>query len=220
MRHSAEIDKIASAIAAVQQTVPTLEKRAEVKAGQYSWKYVTHEEVWEKALPACQTAGISVSQHGDEGTGGTQWLVTMLVHTSGQWMSGKIRVESAKAGMQGLGASWSYARRIGLLGALGIVPIGEDTDGGGASGGLTGRAAKPPRVTPAARPAETTPDALAIIEQALAELPRLSTRAQVKELGKTLEGNVPREHDARVRQAFKNALARIDAAMREPGSDG
>src|ERR1044072_1918964 len=120
MRTSDAIDQISQAIAAVQSAVPTVEKTSEVKAGQYNYNYAPHDLVWAAARPACEEHKIAVIQAGDEGAGGTQWLVTLLVHTpSGQWISGRIRVESAKAGMQGLGASWSYARRIGLLAALG-----------------------------------------------------------------------------------------------------
>lgn len=224
MRFSEHRGEIARAIMAVQDAVPTVKKTKLVEAGQYTYKYVPHELAWAGPIAndnagdneqpttlqkTCKRLNLSISQGGREGAGGTQWLVTSITHVeSGQWLESDVRVESAKAGFQAMGAAWSYARRIALLAALGIVAEADDTD---AQNELTGRAAKP-RQTPAARPPGVTDDRQAA-EAALIDLPKLTTKAQIDELGESLKGKVPKDMTDRVRKAFAEARAAVAAKM-------
>lgn len=216
MRTSEKTDKISTAIQAVQQAVPFVEKTKEADQGSYKVKYAPHELVWDRLKGACKENGLVVFQGGREGAGGSTWLVTRITHAeTGQYVEADTPVVSAKAGMQGLGAVWSYGRRIGLLAILGIVPKGEDTD---AADDHAGRSAKPPRVERAARPAGVPPDAAAIVERVLKDLPGLTTKAAIDEAAKELKGIVPPELNQRVRESFAAARERLSG--REPGSDG
>jgi hypothetical protein len=216
MRTSTDIDKISTAIAAIQAAVPFVDKAATADQGSYTVKYAPHDLVWEKVRGHCAENNVAVIQVGREGAGASKWLVTRLVHTpSGQWIEGDVPVESAKAGMQGLGAVWSYARRIGLLAILGVVPKGEDSDAGDDH---AGRSAKPPRVERSARPAGVPEDALALVEKVLADLPRLTTETQIDEASRVVTGIVPKEMTGRVRKAFNDARERVRAAFREPAA--
>jgi hypothetical protein len=61
-------------------------------------------------------------------------LVTRIVHSSGQWLEDDgFPLLLGKQDMQGLGSATTYARRYGLMAAVGIAP--EDDDGNAASDG-------------------------------------------------------------------------------------
>lgn len=66
-------------------------------------------------------------------------LITRLYHTSGEWMETSVPLIVAKDDMQGLGSAITYARRYGLMCALGIAP--EDDDGNAAAKGKSKEAA-------------------------------------------------------------------------------
>jgi hypothetical protein len=219
VRHSETIAKISAAILAVQVAVPKVTKTKEVgidgARAQYKFKYPPHEEVWDAVRGKLAEHGIVVIQGGVEGHAGTQWLETMLVHGSGEWIAGVIRVENAQAGMQKLGAAWSYARRIGLLALLGVVPEGEDTD---AAHEMQGREAKMPRVSKAARPAGVEQDDRGKTEEVLAQLDALTTLVQVDEASKELRGLVPKDLEQAVRDRFRAARQRINDAAKGASS--
>lgn len=56
---------------------------------------------------------------------------TILMHASGEWVSGIIAVPVAKNDAQGFGSALTYARRYGLSAAVGVAP--EDDDGNAAA---------------------------------------------------------------------------------------
>ena len=59
------------------------------------------------------------------------YLVTLLMHTSGEWISGRMKLILMKHDMQGLGSAITYARRYGLSAMVGIAQ--DDDDGNAAS---------------------------------------------------------------------------------------
>ncbi len=61
---------------------------------------------------------------------------TVLMHESGEWLSGTIAIPVSKADAQGYGSAITYAKRYGLQGLLGVPS--EDDDGNAAA------KAKPP----------------------------------------------------------------------------
>lgn len=66
---------------------------------------------------------------------------TILLHESGEWISGRLRMQPTKNDPQGVGSAVTYAKRYGLQ-ALAGVP--SDDDDGNAATGLQGApAAKP-----------------------------------------------------------------------------
>lgn len=56
-------------------------------------------------------------------------LVTMLMHTTGQWMKSEFPVIALKQTSQAIGSALTYAKRYGLCGLVGIVVASEDDDG-------------------------------------------------------------------------------------------
>jgi hypothetical protein len=59
-------------------------------------------------------------------------LETMLLHSSGQWISGSQVIKPVKDDPQGVKSAITYARRAGLEAIVGVAP--EDDDGNAASG--------------------------------------------------------------------------------------
>lgn len=59
-------------------------------------------------------------------------VVTRLMHTSGAWMSFETTLPVSKADAQGHGSAITYARRYGLMAAVGLTPT--DDDGNAATG--------------------------------------------------------------------------------------
>lgn len=93
-------------------------------------KYADLGNVIDAAMPALNKHGIAVIQplvKTDDGYG----IETTLLHESGETISGGIvPLLIGKQDMQGLGSAITYARRYGLMTAVGIAP--EDDDGNAA----------------------------------------------------------------------------------------
>jgi hypothetical protein len=62
-------------------------------------------------------------------------LVTMLAHTSGQWMRSEFPLITSKMDSQGIGSAITYAKRYSLCGMVGIVADEDGDDDGEASVG-------------------------------------------------------------------------------------
>src|SRR6185436_7748574 len=90
----------------------------------FSSKYADLGEVWRVARAVLPANGIAVFQIPSYENGNVQ-VSTMLVHTSGQWISGTVSLRPAKQDPQGFGSCITYARRYGLASMVGIVA---DTD--------------------------------------------------------------------------------------------
>jgi hypothetical protein len=183
MRFSSSTDLIDAAILEIQHRHPTITKEKEAEVGtHYKYKYATHEQVAEEIRASCKELGVVVYQGGREGANGTQWLVTR-VSCNGQFVEHDIRLEVAKAGSQAMGAAWSYNRRLGLMSAFNMIPIGEDTDA--VEQGKTGKVAEP-RQTRASRPVSYPKDPHKALEDARAKLRIAETLADVEVVAKSL----------------------------------
>ena len=87
---------------------------------------------------------------------------TILLHESGEWISGKLRMQPTKNDPQGVGSAVTYAKRYGLQAIAGVP---SDDDDGNAATGLQGApAAKPAPAKP--MPAKVKEAAAAIVKPA------------------------------------------------------
>lgn len=75
--------------------------------------------------------GLSYVQFTDE-ENEKNYLITKLMHSSGEWISGRLKLILKQNDMQGLGSAITYARRYGLAAMVGLAQ--EDDDGNEASG--------------------------------------------------------------------------------------
>lgn len=124
IEHSAEIGKIAEALAGAQKRITRAAKDAENP--HYKAAYTTLGA----AIDACRVpladANIAVIQS-PYNARGNFGVVTMLIHASGQWLRCRSDVKPVRSDVQGMGSIISYLRRYQLMAMAGVAS--EDDDG-------------------------------------------------------------------------------------------
>ena len=129
---SASVKELATALIAVQADLPTITKDRLAKGEKFSYAYVGLDTVMPEALAILNKNGLALTQTvgtAEDGTGTT--LSTMLLHKSGEWLSDTQPLLLARQDPQGQGSAITYARRYGVMAALGMV-ADEDDDGASA----------------------------------------------------------------------------------------
>jgi len=135
MEQSENINELAQAMVSVQMELPKL--AAVGNNPYYHSKYAPLPYILDKILPVLNKNGLALLQPiRDEN------VMTMIVHSSGQWISSKYRLYPGKLregkgfvesyDPQAIGSVITYARRYGLCAMLGLAPDGDD-DGAAAS---------------------------------------------------------------------------------------
>ena len=110
-------------------------------------KYADLTSVWEACRKPLTDNGLSIVQTlGIAGVSESQVLETILLHNSGEWISGILKLNPVKNDPQGMGSAITYARRYSLAAMVGICP--EDDDGEGAMK----RQKTEPKAEPKAKP--------------------------------------------------------------------
>lgn len=166
MLHSAEIDKIAGALAKAQAafTNPPRNREVTVRSdkGTYTFAYATFDAILDSVRKPLTENGISYAQTVEFDDAGKPRVVTTLMHESGQWLASRLPIvfDGEKRNNQAFGSALTYAKRYGLTAILGVA-ADEDDDANGADGNgierKTDRApAKQPTVKTAA-PAAVPP---------------------------------------------------------------
>lgn len=128
---SASIVELAKALAKAQGEMKPAEKLKDNPF--FKSKYADLATIWQAARKPLADNGLSVSQTTDFSNEGV-FIVTMLLHSSGQWISGRYPVRPIKNDPQGLGSAITYARRYAFAAITGMVTDDEDDDGNEASG--------------------------------------------------------------------------------------
>lgn len=122
-------------------------------------QYADLASVWDAIREPLTKNGLSVVQTVEQGPLGVEgeYLVTMLIHSSGQWIKGSQKIITKDASPQAQGSGITYARRYGLAAIAGVAQI--DDDGNAAQGhpGLRQTQPSPFRTTnaPQSRPVVT-----------------------------------------------------------------
>lgn len=149
---SATIGKLAEALSKVQGEMGAAEKNADNPY--FKSKYADLATCWGVAREPLSRNGLAVVQTTAQsfeeiGEANRKQLVitinTILMHTSGEWISGSMSMPLAKNDPQGVGSAVSYGRRYGLSAILGIVGKDEDDDANAAP--------MPPQTAPARKAA-------------------------------------------------------------------
>ena len=96
----------------------------------YKNKYASLANVRDTVTPVLAKYGLAVIQLLGKGEAGIT-CETVLLHTSGQWVSESLYMPSAKQDAQGFGSAITYARRYALMAICGVVGD-EDDDAQGA----------------------------------------------------------------------------------------
>jgi hypothetical protein len=130
-----DIAGLAGALARAQAEIKAAVKESEnpaYKTGGKVSKYADLGAVWEACrVPLCKN-GLSIVQTTDFDKDDV-WLVTTLLHASGEKISGRYPLRPTKIDPQGFGSALTYARRYTIAAMVGVV-ADEDDDGNRASG--------------------------------------------------------------------------------------
>lgn len=130
MIKSDTITKISMALLKAQKTMGEATKGA--KNPFFKSSYADLNSIREVAIPALNAQGVTVLQPTSQG-----FVETVLLHESGEWISGFTEIKNLKGDAQGEGSGISYARRYGLQSILSIGAV--DDDGEAAQGRSNGK---------------------------------------------------------------------------------
>jgi hypothetical protein len=125
VKTSDKINELAESLAAAQPKIGIAIKNA--VNPHLKNRYADLGAVWDACSDALKSCGLAVVQMPQPSDDGKLHLETILIHKSGQWISGVAVVPIAKQDAQGYGATLTYARRYGLAALLGITQ--DDDDG-------------------------------------------------------------------------------------------
>jgi hypothetical protein len=132
MQKSESIGKLAEALSKAQKNMGKAVKDAENPF--FHHKYADLASVWKACKDHLTDNGLAVVQTNDIiGTNETALdsvvVETTLLHSSGEWISGRLAIKPTKNDPQGIGSAITYARRYALAAMVGVCP--EDDDGEG-----------------------------------------------------------------------------------------
>jgi hypothetical protein len=131
MNKSAEIGELAKALVKVQATIKPAIKDSSNPF--FKSQYADLTSVWDACAEALAANGLSVLQIGEPSpAANVASLTTILMHVSGQWVSGTMDAPLTKQDAQAVGSCITYLRRYGLAAIVGIRTT--DDDGAAASG--------------------------------------------------------------------------------------
>lgn len=130
---SDQIAELATALAKAQAEFTTAKKDKDNPF--FKSKYADFESVVAATRPALTKHGLSVVQnvyHSDNHT----YLITLLLHASGQWIKSKAQHNPAKTDVQSLASYNTYLKRMCYASMVGAVTGENDDDGNADSQGL------------------------------------------------------------------------------------
>ena len=179
MNRSESIGEIAKALAACQGQM-----KAAVKDSSnpfFKSKYADLATVIEAAREPMSKNGLAISQIPDTLDDGTIVLESILMHESGQWISGKYRMKAMDEKPQTLGALVTYARRYAFQAMIGLPA--EDDDANAASGNDK----EPKKWTPPSNP--TAPKCMTIEQatRALEAIEKADSNSALLKIGDSLK---------------------------------
>lgn len=126
MQKSEQINDLAAALSRAQGQI-----KASALDGtnpHFRSEYSTLTAIWDACREALAANGLSVVQTTDNEDPEMVVLETTLLHSSGQWISGRLKMKPAKADPQGIGSALTYARRYALAALVGVAPEDDDAE--------------------------------------------------------------------------------------------
>lgn len=128
MNKSEQINELATALAKAQSEITFAAK--ETANGHFKTKYADLAAVWEAIRAPLTRHGLSVTQfpsYDDQLVS----VETIMMHSSGQWISSVASSPAVKLDPQGVGSAITYLRRYSLAAVAGVAQ--DDDDGNAAS---------------------------------------------------------------------------------------
>ncbi len=131
MKKSESIKELAAALSKSQGEFPQIRKSRTAKipmkaGGYYQFKYADLAEIFEAVLPTLSKNGLALSQNTEMRTEGLL-LETMLMHSSGEWISSDYPLKLHEKAQE-MGGEITYARRYTVTAVLGVQADDYDSD--------------------------------------------------------------------------------------------
>ena len=123
---SPTLGKLAEALSKAQGEMEGAKKDSENPF--YRQKYADLASVWEACRKQLSINGLSIVQTTDNENGRVV-IITTLLHSSGEWIRGKLAVKPMKDDPQAMGSAITYGRRYSLAAIAGISPEDDDAEG-------------------------------------------------------------------------------------------
>lgn len=123
---SPDITKLAESLMAVQLILRPAKKDS--VNPHFKKSYADLSSIWEACRDPLIQNGFSVAQLPGKDEQGN-YVETLLLHTSGQWLSSKTYTIPVKNDPQAVGSAITYARRYGLAAMVGVCPEDDDAEG-------------------------------------------------------------------------------------------
>jgi hypothetical protein len=204
MKQSESVAALAKALVTTQGKLQGVAKSS---AG-YNYRYADLAAVWDAIRRPLAENGLAVTQTTTYADSGEPVIITTLLHTSGEWVSGELLVRPVKADPKSLGSALTYGRRYALMGIVGVAPA--DDDGAAASGAQDNTAAKP-KPRPKKKAAEKEPTEKEAREHFRALFRKCVDEGGIppKELATLNDGDSVEQ----IRAAYKQNKALLDAAL-------
>jgi hypothetical protein len=124
---SEEIGELAKALSSAQGEFDIAGKNAVNPF--FKSNYADFESVIKASRPALSKHGLSVVQSPFVREDGNSYLITLLIHSSGQWIKSKARHNPAKNDIQSLSSYNTYLKRMCYSSLVGVATGEEDDDG-------------------------------------------------------------------------------------------
>jgi len=157
MQKSDSIAELAKALNRVQAELQPAKESAENPF--FKSRYADLLSVWEACRRPLAENGLAVIQTADATGNGSVALETMLVHTSGEWVSGRLEMPLVKLDPQAVGSAITYARRYSLSALIGLATEADDD----AQAAMTPQTPKPAK-KPTPKAVEAVADPTAPVE--------------------------------------------------------
>lgn len=121
-------ESIAALAAALSKTQAAIEGASKDKNNPFfKSKYADLSSVWDACRGPLTDNGLAVVQT-TEPNGGSVAIITTLVHSSGEWIRGKLSIKPVKEDPQSIGSAITYARRYALAAIVGVCPEDDDAE--------------------------------------------------------------------------------------------
>ena len=155
MAHSEQINEIAAALAKAQALIKGAEK--DRLNPHFKSQYATLDSVWKACREPLTANGLSVVQTIETGEHGPV-MESILLHSSGQWISSTLAIRGDLDNVQKLGSVLTYLRRYSLSALVGVAPTDDDDGNEAAAGPMhsqrPAQSRPPQRPTPRPQPAQ------------------------------------------------------------------
>ena len=194
--------ELATAMAKAQAEIKAALKDS--KNPHFKSSYADLTSVWDACRTALTKNGLSVLQVTDFDANDV-WLVTTLLHSSGESVSGRYPLRPQQQTPQGYGSSLTYARRYCLASMVGVV-ADEDDDGNAAT--QRGNYEPPPR--PAPKVEDKTAAAKSYVDEAIKAI---GTLTDATSLNAWVEANKAKLE--RLRDVYDEGSRQVSGAILE-----